>query len=133
MSKSLPELRTENKKLKRTLKVWRGIAERNMEDANAALNQYAEGMQRSKFASEMHKPLETMVNDAKTKRATEQKRICNEHGVYRAFTQDTLYTQLDEQSLRSIAQDKVDLNALNHILLVRNQIKESMKHQSIQL
>jgi hypothetical protein len=40
MSKSSPELRTENKKLKRTLKVWRGIAERNMEDANASFLEY---------------------------------------------------------------------------------------------
>ena len=99
----------------------------NMDDANTALKQYAEGMQRSKFSREMYESLVMMVNDANAKNVIEQKRICNEHGVYRAFTQDPIYAQLDEQSLRSIAQDKVDLSALNHVLLVRNQIKESMK------
>jgi len=38
--RSLIELRSENKELKRCLKVWRGIAERNMEDARASFREY---------------------------------------------------------------------------------------------
>lgn len=99
----------------------------DIDKANQAYEEYMIGVRGGRFSQEMYEPLRQIMNEAKAQHAVEQARIFNEYGIYRAYTNDPVYTQLSTKSLQDIKNNKVEKDAVNHVLLLRGRTKEAMK------
>ena len=104
-----------------------GCKSLDIQKADKAFEEYMQGVRERRFSQEMYEPLRLMRNEARAQYAVEKARIFNEHGIYRAYTNDPVYTQLNPQSLQDIKRDTIQKDAANHVLLLRGHTKEAMK------